>query len=132
MSQGLPPNQLSFNPETDVNLETGYKADLLDHRLKVNADIFYLYRHDAQIKTGFQSDPTNPDYFVFYTGNAASGHNYGLESDVEWRVIDRVTLEADLGSYRRISRISCSLAPPAPPPPPYRANLRMRHIGRQP
>ena len=97
LSQGLLPNQLSFNPETDVNLETGYKADLLDHRLKVNADIFYLYRHDAQIKTSFQSDPTNPDYFVFYTGNAASGHNYGLESDVEWRVIDRVTLGADLG-----------------------------------
>ncbi len=97
LSQGLLPNQLSFNPETDVNLETGYKADLLDHRLKVNADIFYLYRHDAQIKTGFQSNPTNPDYFVFYTGNAASGHNYGLESDVEWRVIDRVTLGADLG-----------------------------------
>jgi iron complex outermembrane recepter protein len=97
LSQGLLPNQLSFNPETDVNLETGYKADLLDHRLKVNADIFYLYRHDAQIVTSFQSDPTNPDDFVFYTGNAASGRNYGLESDVEWRATMRVTLGADLG-----------------------------------
>ena len=97
LSQGLLPNQLSFNPETDVNLETGYKADMLDHRLTVNADVFYLHRHDAQIKTSFQSDPRNPDDFVFYTGNAASGHNYGLESDVEWRAADRVTLGADLG-----------------------------------
>jgi iron complex outermembrane recepter protein len=97
LSQGLLPNQLLFNPETDVNLETGYKADLLDHRLKVNADIFDLYRHDAQIVTSFQSDPTNPDDFIYYTGNAASGHNYGLESDVEWRATDRVTLGADLG-----------------------------------
>jgi outer membrane receptor protein involved in Fe transport len=97
LSQGLLPNQLSFNPETDVNIETGYKADMLDHRLTVNADVFYLHRHDAQIKTSFQSDPTNPDDFVYYTGNAASGHNYGLESEVEWRAADRVTLGADLG-----------------------------------
>jgi iron complex outermembrane receptor protein len=97
LSQGLLPNQLSFNPETDVSLEAGYKADLFDHRLKINADIFYLSRHDAQIKTSFQSVPTNPDDFVFYTGNAASGHNYGLETEVDWRATDRVTLAADLG-----------------------------------
>jgi hypothetical protein len=97
LSQGLLPNQLSFNPETVVNLETGYKAELLDRRLKVDADIFYLVRHGAQIETSFQSVPDNPDDFVFYTGNAASGRNYGLESDAEWRASDRVTLGADLG-----------------------------------
>jgi iron complex outermembrane recepter protein len=97
LSQGLLPSQLSFNPETDVNFETGYKADVLDHRLKIDTDVFYLYRQDAQIKSSFQSDPTNPDYFVYYTGNAASGRNYGLESDAEWRATDRVTLGADLG-----------------------------------
>jgi len=97
LSQGLLPNQLLFNPETDVNVEAGYKADMLDHRLKINADVFYLYRHDAQITTSFQSDPSNPDDFVFYTGNAASGHNYGLESDADWRAADRVTLGANLG-----------------------------------
>jgi iron complex outermembrane recepter protein len=97
LSQGLLPNQLSFNPETDLSLEAGYKADMLDHRLRINADVFFLSRHDAQIKTSFQSDPTNPDDFVFYTGNATSGHNYGLESEVELRATDRVTLGADLG-----------------------------------
>jgi iron complex outermembrane recepter protein len=97
LSQGLLPNQLSFNPESDVNLEVGYKADLLEHRLKVNADVFYLRRHDAQIITSFQSNPANPDDFVYYTGNAASGRNYGLESDIEWRATERVTLAADLG-----------------------------------
>jgi len=97
LSQGLLPNQLLFNPETDVSVEAGYKADMLDHRLKINADVFYLYRHDAQITTSFQSDPSNPDDFVFYTGNAASGHNYGLESDADWRAADRVTLGANLG-----------------------------------
>jgi iron complex outermembrane recepter protein len=97
LSQGLLPNQLSFAPETDLNVEAGYKADMLDHRLKVSADLFYLYRHNAQIKTSFQSDPTNPDDFAYYTGNAASGRNYGLESDVDWRAAEHVTLGADLG-----------------------------------
>ena len=99
-SQGLLPNQLLFTPESDVNWEIGYKADLLDHRLKVNADVFYLNRRDAQIKTSFQSDPTNPNDFVFYTGNAARGHNYGLESDVDWRVSEAVTLGGSLGLLR--------------------------------
>ena len=97
LSQGLLPNQLSFNPESDVNLEVGYKADILEHRLKVNADVFYLRRHDAQIITSFQMNPQNPDDFIFYTGNAASGRNYGLESDIEWRATERVTVGADLG-----------------------------------
>ena len=97
LSQGLLPNQLSFEPETDLNVEAGYKADLLDHRLTLNADVFYLHRHNAQIKTSFQSDPTNPDDFTFYTGNAASGRNYGLESEVVWRAAEHVTLGADLG-----------------------------------
>ena len=97
LSQNLLPSQLSFNPEADVSLETGYKADLLNHRLTINADVFYLYRRDAQIKTSFQSDPKNPDDFVFYTGNAASGHNDGVESDLTWRAADGLTLGADLG-----------------------------------
>jgi iron complex outermembrane recepter protein len=97
LSQGLLPSQIAFNPESDVSLETGYKAELVNHRLKINADVFHLQRHDAQIKTSFQSDPTNPDDFIYYTGNAASGRNYGLESDISWRATDRVTVGADLG-----------------------------------
>ena len=97
LSQGLLPGQLSFNPEADLNYEIGYKADLWGHRFQADAALFYLSRRDAQIKTSFQSDPTNPDAFVYYTGNAASGHNYGLEGDLQWRVTDRMTLGGDLG-----------------------------------
>jgi iron complex outermembrane recepter protein len=100
LSQGLLPNQLSFAPETDLNFETGFKADLLQHRLRVNADVFYLQRHDAQIKTSFQSDPADPNTFNFYTGNAARGHNYGLESDVQWRATKHVELGVSLGLLR--------------------------------
>jgi len=100
LSQGLLPSQLSFSPESDINVEAGYKADLLDHRLRVNADVFYLDRHNAQIKTSFQSVPTDPNTFILYTGNAARGHNYGLESDVDWRASSRFTFGASLGLLR--------------------------------
>ncbi|HLZ97058.1 MAG TPA: TonB-dependent receptor plug domain-containing protein [Steroidobacteraceae bacterium] len=100
LSQGLLPNQLLFNPESAVNWELGYKADVLEHRLKVNGDIFYLTRRDAQIKTSFQSDPKDPNTFVFYTGNAARGHDYGLESDADWRLSPAVTVGGSLGLLR--------------------------------
>jgi iron complex outermembrane receptor protein len=100
LSQGLLPNQLLFNPESAVNWEIGYKTDALEHRLKVNADVFYLNRRDAQIKSSFQSDPTNPNTFVFYTGNAARGHDYGLESDADWRASEALTLGGSLGLLR--------------------------------
>jgi hypothetical protein len=41
------------------------------------------------MKTSEQLDPSNPDDFTFYTGNADSGRNYGLESEAAWRVIAR-------------------------------------------
>jgi len=100
LSQGLLPNQLFYAPETDLNFEVGLKADLLQHRLRVNTDVFYLQRHDAQIKTSFQSDPSDPNTFSFYTGNAARGHNYGLEGDVQWRATEHVELGASLGLLR--------------------------------
>jgi iron complex outermembrane recepter protein len=100
LSQGLLPNQLLFNPESDVNWEIGYKADLLEHHLKVNADVFYLNRRDAQIKTSLQSNPSDPTTFVYYTGNAARGHDYGFESDAEWRTTSAVTLGGSLGLLR--------------------------------
>jgi outer membrane receptor protein involved in Fe transport len=80
-----------------VNLEAGYKAILFGRRLTVDADVFYLFRHDAQIISSFQSEADNPDFFVYYTGNAASGRNYGLESDWAWRATEHVTLGGSVG-----------------------------------
>jgi iron complex outermembrane recepter protein len=97
LSQGLLPSQILFGPESDVNFEAGYKAQLLDGRLRINSDVFYTLRKSLQMKTSEQLDPSNPDDFVLYTGNADSGRNYGLESEVAWRVARAVTLGASLG-----------------------------------
>jgi len=97
LSQGLLPSQLEFGPETDLNLELGYKAVSSDHRFQIDSDIFYLWRRDAQIKSSYQSDPNNPNAFVFYTGNAKRGDNYGLETQVNWMPRPELTLAASLG-----------------------------------
>jgi len=97
LSPGLLPNQIQFGPESDLNLEVGYKAELLDGRLRVNSDVFYTLRHSLQLKTSEQLDPTNPDAFTFFTGNADSGRNYGLENEVTWRATTALTFGASLG-----------------------------------
>jgi len=49
LSQGLAPEETLFRPESDWNVEAGYKADLVDHRLALAVDVFALIRRDAQI-----------------------------------------------------------------------------------
>jgi iron complex outermembrane recepter protein len=97
LSQGLLPNQIQFAPESDLNFEAGYKAQLFEERLRVNTDVFYTLRNSLQLKTSEQLDPANPNDFTLFTGNAVSGRNYGLESEVAWRATARLMWGASLG-----------------------------------
>jgi iron complex outermembrane recepter protein len=97
LSEPLLPGQIQFGPETNVNFEAGYKAELLEHTVRVNADVFYMRRRSLQVKTSEQLDPSDPNTFVLFTGNADSGFNYGLESDVQWQATQSLTLAASLG-----------------------------------
>ncbi len=53
----LPANQIQFQPESDVNFEAGYKAELFAHRLRIDADVYYTRRKDLQLQTGEQPIP---------------------------------------------------------------------------
>jgi outer membrane receptor protein involved in Fe transport len=97
LSQSLLPGQIQFNPESNLNFEVGYKAELLDHTLRVNSDVFYMRRKALQVKTSEQLDPSDPNTFVLFTGNADSGFNYGFESDVQWQATRVLTFGASLG-----------------------------------
>jgi len=97
LSPGLSANQLLFGPESDLNLEVGHKAQVIDGRLQVNTSLFYMVRHNEQLITGEQLDPSNPNTFIFYTGNAKSGFNYGLESTVSWAATPRWVFGGSLG-----------------------------------
>jgi len=56
-----------------------------------------------------QSNPDNPNLFVYYTGNAASGFNDGVEATAEWRATARLTIGGSLGllqtHFRHFTRI---------------------------
>lgn len=97
LNEFLLPGQVEFGPESDWNFELGYKAELLERTLRVNTDVFYMKRRSLQVKTSEQLDPTDPNTFVLYTGNADSGFNYGLESEVQWQATATVSLGMSLG-----------------------------------
>lgn len=98
LGPGLPTSQILFRPEFDVNYESGYKADLFAHRLRVAADVFYTQRTGLQLQTGEQLVPNDPTTFVLYNVNAPSGRSYGVESDLAWRPVDLLELGASLGT----------------------------------
>lgn len=102
LSQGLPADQLLFTPEWDLDYELGYKAQLA--RLRLDTSLFYMERHDEQLLTGEQLVPDNPDTFIFYTGNARSGYNYGLESALTWAATSRLSLGGSLGLLQTLYR----------------------------
>jgi iron complex outermembrane recepter protein len=97
LSPGLPANQLQFAPESDLNFEIGHKAQMSDGRLRFDTSLFYMVRHNEQLLTGEQLDPSNPDTFIFFTGNAKSGFNYGLESTVSWAATKSLEFGGSLG-----------------------------------
>jgi len=97
LSPGLPANQLQFGPESDLNFEIGHKAQMSDGRLRIDTSLFYMVRHNEQLLTSEQLDPSNPNTFVFFTGNAKSGFNYGLESTLSWAAAKNLEFGGSLG-----------------------------------
>jgi outer membrane receptor protein involved in Fe transport len=97
LSPGLPANQLQFTPESDLNFEVGHKAQMSDGRLRIDTSLFYMIRHNEQLLTSEQLDPNNPNTFIFFTGNAKSGFNYGLESTLSWAAAKSLEFGGSLG-----------------------------------
>ena len=97
LSSPLLPSQIEFKPESDVNFELGYKSEWLEHTLRLNTDIFYMQRKSLQVKTSEQLDPSDPNTFVLFTGNADSGFNYGLESEAQWQASSKLSFGASVG-----------------------------------
>ena len=95
LSQGLAPSEVTFRPEFDWNLEVGYKSR--GERLNADTDVFVVSRDSAQLRSSVQTDPMNPNSFIFYTGNAANGLDYGLESTVRYRFNPFLTTGGSVG-----------------------------------
>jgi iron complex outermembrane recepter protein len=97
LTEFILPSQVEFKPESDWNFEIGCKAELPEQGLRINTDVFYMKRRSLQVKTSEQLDPSDPNTFVLFTGNADSGFNYGLESEVQWQATRTLSFGACLG-----------------------------------
>jgi outer membrane receptor protein involved in Fe transport len=104
LSPGLPAGQILFNPEWDLNYEVGHKAELAGGRLRIDTSLFYMIRHSEQLLTSDQLDPNNPDTFIYYTGNARSGYNDGLESTLTWAAAPGLEVGGTLGLLQTLYR----------------------------
>jgi iron complex outermembrane recepter protein len=79
---------VTFAPSKTVNYELGIKNDLLEHRLTLNADVFYIDWSNIQL-TG-----TIPVVLTSYTFNGGKAKSEGVEFDAKFKPIDSLVLSA--------------------------------------
>jgi outer membrane receptor protein involved in Fe transport len=94
----LPADLRQFDPESLVNAEVGVKGNWLDDTLVGRLATFYMWREDMQVDTSItRVRPDGSSEFIEYTGNAASGDNYGLEAELRYKPTQRIELFGSLG-----------------------------------
>ena len=76
--------------ETEMSYETGFKANLFDHRARIDADVFYYKVSDLQLTA--VGGGANFNRLI----NAEHADGYGFEFNAEARPIDRLVLTAGL------------------------------------
>jgi iron complex outermembrane receptor protein len=81
-----------FDPEQATNYEIGFKTDLLDKRMRLNADVFYMDYKDLQVTQ------TNAACLCNITDNAASAEIKGVEAEWQFAATERLRLSL-AGSY---------------------------------
>ncbi|MGV2067633.1 TonB-dependent receptor [Agrobacterium sp. 22-226-1] len=85
---------MTFEEEKIWNYELFTRASLLDDRLVLNSNLFYMDYTNAQfnIPVVISSGVTQS-----YTINAQKAHAYGLEVGADYQVLDNLTLKASAG-----------------------------------
>jgi iron complex outermembrane receptor protein len=78
----------AFDPELVTNYEIGFKATLMDGRMRLNATTFYMDYEDLQVQQ------TNQDCLCNITDNASNAEIKGLEVELQWAVGGGVILFA--------------------------------------
>ena len=84
--------QIAFDPEEVENIEVGFKSDLWDGRMRLNASIFYMDYTDLQVTQ------TNQDCLCNLTDNASDAKIEGVEFEFQVAITEALRVEAS-GSY---------------------------------
>ena len=90
---------IAYDPETNINYEVGFKGDLMDGVLRLNASVFYTDYEDLQRNQVFRfTDPVsgNPGQETI-TLNAGESNSTGLELEATWLATENLTIRGSLG-----------------------------------
>jgi iron complex outermembrane receptor protein len=87
-----------YDPEYMLNVEGGYRLVAPRYRLDVVA--FYALRDGQQVSLSSQQTPGDPNSFFYFTANAASGVNRGVEVEGQYRFSPSLSAVASLGYLR--------------------------------
>lgn len=79
----LPPQYLTYAPETVTNYEIGWKGFMLDRSLAVSADVFDMEYRDMQVSAIEHDLAGNP---APVTVNAGKSRIKGAELELDWRL----------------------------------------------
>jgi outer membrane receptor protein involved in Fe transport len=93
----ITPNEIQFGPEYLTSVESGYRFTSANGRLSADADVFYAWRTDEQIKVPLQLRLGDPSSFLFVTANAERATLSGVEGTLDWRATERLDFSAAIG-----------------------------------
>jgi iron complex outermembrane recepter protein len=84
---GIPNVPAQFSPDKTKNYELGSKGDFLEHRLSIDASLYYIDWENLQLPL-----VTPPPVVFGYTGNAGSAKSEGVELSAQARPISSLTV----------------------------------------
>lgn len=90
---------ISYDPETNINYEFGFKGDLFDGVVRFNASVFYTDFENLQRNQVFRFiDPlSGVEGQETITLNAGESNSTGLEIEATWLATDNLTVRGSLG-----------------------------------
>ena len=83
-----------FGPEDVKNYEFGFKSEWLEHRVRFNADIFYMLDNGQQ---NFKTDVDADGVTWFHELNAGNSINEGFEAELSVRPVHNLQIDSSLG-----------------------------------
>jgi iron complex outermembrane recepter protein len=101
-------NWEEFEEESIWNYEIFTRTSLLDDRLIVNANVFYMDMKNAQFNIPVE---ISNNVFQSYTINAEKAHAYGMEVEANYQLLDNLVLKAGGGLLKtEIDEINSNVA----------------------
>ena len=83
-----------FGPEDVTSFELGFKSEWLEHRVRLNADVFYMQDDGQQ---NFKTDVDSSGATWFHELNAGNSINTGFEVELSARPIPNLQIDSSLG-----------------------------------